>query len=74
MSRQYRQMTSQQMKQIVDDWNDKHPVGTPVIVDRGNEDFHTRTRSGADILSGHTVVIWLEGISGCYALDRVRPA
>jgi hypothetical protein len=31
----------------------------------------TRTRSTAMLLSGHTAVIWLEGIAGCYALECV---
>ncbi|WP_374650281.1 hypothetical protein [Rhizorhabdus sp.] len=33
----------------------------------------TRTRSKAEVLSGHSAVIWLDGISGCYLLDRVTP-
>jgi hypothetical protein len=32
----------------------------------------TRTRSEAQVLGGHSAVVWLEGISGCYLLDRVR--
>ena len=55
-------------------WNLKYPVGTPVHVrmDSG-EKRETKTRSKAEILSGHTAVIWLEGITGCYCLDRVKP-
>lgn len=62
------------LKRQVDDWNNAHPlIGVPVIVklDDGTE-MATRTRSQAEILSGHSAVIWLEGISGCYLLNRVR--
>lgn len=61
--------------QSVEQWNERHPVGSDVIVrlDSG-KDLQTRTRSRAEILSGHTPVIWLEGVRGCYILERVRPA
>lgn len=36
--------------------------------------FPTKTRTDAQVLSGHSAVIWVEGIAGCYLLDRVRPA
>ncbi|MCX7071185.1 MAG: hypothetical protein NTW01_09355 [Gammaproteobacteria bacterium] len=57
----------------VDSWNAEHPVGTPVYVrlDNGTE-METTTRSKAQVLSGHSAVIWLEGITGCYLLDRCR--
>lgn len=58
-----------------DEWNAHHPVGTEVIVNMDSgEQRRTKTRSKASVLSGHSAVIWLEGISGCYLLDRVRPA
>lgn len=62
-------------QQRVDQWNAAHPVGTPVVVrlDSG-KNFATKTRSRAEVLSGHTPVIWLEGVRGCYILERVRPA
>lgn len=49
-------------------------VGQPVAVrkDDGTA-VVTTTRSIAIVLSGHTAVIWLTGISGCYLLDRVTP-
>lgn len=34
----------------------------------------TKTESAAYVLSGHTAVIFLNGISGCYSLDRVSRA
>lgn len=61
-------------KQIVESWNKHYPVGTPVRVmkDKGDE-VETVTVSEAELLGGHTPVVWLEGISGCYALERVLP-
>lgn len=53
-------------------WNAENPVGTPVNVQMDNGEVRqTITRTGAQILSGHTAVIWLEGISGAYLLSRV---
>lgn len=60
-------------KRLVAAWQDV-PIGTEVIVtmDSG-EERRTKTRSAPEIV-GSTAVIWLEGISGCYALERVRLA
>lgn len=57
----------------VENWNLKHPVGTEVDVTMDSGEVRrTKTRSHAEVLSGHTPVIWLEGITGCYLLSRVR--
>ena len=57
-----------------DKWNATHPVGTVVdLLKDGGEVVRTHTRSAAEVLSGHTAVIWLAGIRGCYTLDRVTP-
>lgn len=63
---------------LVNAWKDT-PEGTPVIVtkDDGSE-FQTKTCSIPWMLgsssqgSGHTAVIMIEGISGAYALERVK--
>ena len=61
------------LQKTVDAWNAKYPVGTKVVVTLDNhERKETVTRSEAEVLSGHSAVIWLEGIRGCYLLDRVR--
>jgi hypothetical protein len=39
-------------------------MGTPVVY---------RTRTAAEILSGHTAVVWLEGKSGCVCVSHCRP-
>ena len=57
-----------------DDWNAAHTVGCDVVLTRDSgEAFPTKTRSVAQILSGHSAVIWVDGVSGCYLLDRVKP-
>jgi len=55
-------------------WNDHRAVGTDVIVrlDDGT-DRQTKTTSEAWVMGGHSAMIKVEGISGGYDLDRVRP-
>lgn len=56
-------------------WNERNPIGTRVLVQKDNGvKYPTRTRSEASVLSGHSAVIYLEGISGCYLLSRVTVA
>ena len=56
-------------------WNAAHPVGADVIqTDDMGADHPRKTTSAAMLLGDHSAVIWLTGISGCYALDRVRPS
>jgi len=65
----------------VEKWNEGHPIGTEVSVEMDTGELRaTKTRSKAQMLGvepsrndpGHTAVIFLEGISGCYLLSRVR--
>lgn len=57
-----------------DDWNAVHGLGCKVQLTKDSgEVVVTNTRSQAQVLSGHSAVIWLDGVSGCYALDRVKP-
>ena len=61
-------------QRAVDDWNARYSVGQAVTVKRDTgEAVYTKTRSAAELLSGHSAVIWLEGIGGCYLLSRVTP-
>ena len=67
--------------QLMEDWNKNHSVGTDVIVTKDDKTkVATKTRSNAWMLGatgdypGHTAVILLDGISGGYSLERVRPA
>ena len=57
-----------------DKFNASVSVGDSVTVklDGVDEPFLTKTRGVAQVLSGHSAVIWLENVSGCYLLDRVK--
>lgn len=63
-----------QLQAACDVFNAAHQVGTVVtVLLDGGEVRETITTSEAQVLSGHTAVIWLDGISGCYDLKRVTP-
>lgn len=60
----------------VERWNGIHPVGVLVKAYRGliGDEEHAvtgRTRTRAELLSGHTAVVWVTGCSGCIALSHV---
>ena len=58
----------------VDRWNVAHKVGTAVTVRKDDGSRHEGdTRSEAWGLGGHSAVILITDISGCYLLDRVSP-
>jgi len=60
------------MQSKCDAFNLRNPVGSSVTVVKDlGERIETKVKYPAQILSGHTAVVWLEGISGCYDLDRV---
>ncbi len=65
-----RKPNTKKMQAECDAFNAKNPIGSDVFVklDGVDEPFRTRTRSDAQILSGHSAVIWLESVSGCYLL------
>lgn len=69
------QEKTKKLQAVCDKFNASYPVGTDVLLKKDGHDelFPTRTRSTAQILSGHSAVIWLENVSGCYLLDRVTP-
>ena len=55
-----------------DKFNAAHQVGAAVSVELDSGEMRkTITVSEAQVLSGHTAVIWLDGIRGCYDLERV---
>jgi hypothetical protein len=63
------------MQAQCDAFNAVCPVGGSVTVTLdGGEVRETVTTSEAQILSGHSPVVWMKGIIGCYLLDRVKPA
>lgn len=66
--------TTKQHYQKVETWNKLVPVGAKVSYRKDDgHNIKTRTRSEASMLSGHTPVVWLDGVSGCVLLDRVCP-
>ncbi|RFP19136.1 hypothetical protein [Duganella sp. BJB475] len=63
-----------QLQAACDKFNAAHQVGAAVSVSMdGGEVRETVTTSEAQVLSGHSAVIWLKGVSGCYLLERVTP-
>jgi hypothetical protein len=62
-----------QLEQEVAAFNRRFNVGDPVeymeVIDSGNSQRFT-TRSEAQILSGHSAVVWLNGKSGCVACSH----
>ncbi len=74
IKRKPRKLTQKELAAKIARFNEKHPIGCNVVVrkDDGTE-VKTVTRSEAMVLSGHSAVIWLKGIIGCYALDSVTP-
>lgn len=68
-----KQATPAELKRAVDAFNKKFPVGTEVLYrsSPGGPVLRTKTRSEAEVLSGHTAVVWVDYVSGCVALDAV---
>lgn len=61
------------LNEMVNAWNSRFPVGTPVKFRKDDgKDVETVTTSAAQILSGHSAVIWVRDVRGCYDLTRVR--
>lgn len=59
---------------VVEAWNAAHPSGTPVTLTKDDgSTIETATRSVAWALGNGEPVVLVEGITGCYALDRIRP-
>jgi hypothetical protein len=56
-------------------YDDDHsiPVGTPCVVTKDDgEQFYTKVRGPVRTLGHGTKIIFVEGITGGYLLDRVR--
>lgn len=57
-------------------WNIKYPVGKPVRYWTGlreGDGVRSRTITKAQVLGGHTAVVWVEGHGACIALSHVEP-
>lgn len=67
----------QTLQKIVDDWNASNAIGRAVIyhpIIGEPEGKQTKTRGAAFVLSGHTPAIFVEGVSGCVALEAITLA
>ncbi len=70
-----KKLSQNEKKRMIEDWNRKYPVGTMVIVtDDFGEKHEAVTESEAEMLGGHTPVIWTSYRPSCYLLTRVQPA
>lgn len=71
----YRKPDAKKLQAACDAFNAKCPVGgrVSVALDNAAAPLETITTSEASVMSGHSAVIWLKGVSGCYLLDRVTP-
>lgn len=69
-----KERSAARLQAICDAWNEANPVGARVVCLRDTGPVFTTTRTPVQVLSCHTPVIWLSGISGCYDLERVKPA
>jgi hypothetical protein len=57
-------------------WNKYFPIGTRVRYWTGVREGSGKvsiTSTAAEVLGGHTAVVWIEGCSGCVALSHVQP-
>lgn len=68
----YRKPNLKALQAACDRFNEKCPVGGAVTVtlDIGPA-IETVTTSEAQILSGHSAVVWMRDVRGCYDLERV---
>lgn len=68
--------TSQKAAREVDAWNKSVSVGDVVDyteVKGLSIPARHKTRTPAEVLSGHTAVVWLEGKRGCVAVSHCTP-
>lgn len=67
---------AQFQQKIMDAFNNLHPVGTQVAYWRGMKEGPPsgcgKTRTPAQLLSGETAVVWIEGCSGAIAISHIE--
>ena len=58
----------------VADFNARCPVGAPVTLRRDSgEVLRTTVKYEAQVNAAGDAVVWVNGVAGCYLLERVRP-
>ena len=62
-------------QKAVDDWNARVPVGAIVEYSEvcGDPPETFTTSTAAEVLGGHTAVVWLNGKSGCVRISHCTP-
>lgn len=72
-----RPKSAAKLQSQVDDWNQKHPIGTPVtryaLIDPLGDPTETTTRSEAWVMGGHSAMVMVTGVSGGVCLESVVP-
>jgi len=72
-----RVMNRREQERRVQEFNAQHPIGTPVRYWTGvrgdGPGRCSRTRTAAQLLQGHTAVVWMQGEGSCVALTHVEP-
>jgi len=61
---------------LAEKWNRYFPIGTRVRYWSGVREGSGKisiTRTQAEVLGGHTAVVWIDGYDSCVALSHVRP-
>jgi len=68
-----RRRTEAELQRECNRFNEWNKVGTAVTVtlDNGSE-IHSTTTTPAQVLGGHSAVIWVADGRSCYLLDRVK--
>lgn len=67
------QHTLERSKIIAHRWNSLYRIRTPVKYEKGGKWIETFTRSEAYVNSNGVVGILLDGVSGFYDLDDIKP-
>jgi len=74
VSNRYLRPSLMEMQRQVELFNHGIPEGSPVTYKRDDGSvLRTKTRSSAYMMSGHTPVVFVDGIAGCVLLNRVSP-
>jgi len=66
--------TPEQLQAQCDAWNARHPEGTQIAFEniRGQGATHKgKTTSEAQVMGGHSAVIWFDGKAGAVSLDHI---
>jgi hypothetical protein len=68
--------TPAKLARSVDAFNPRFPVGSEVMLKQDGvpQPVRTRIRSEAFVMCGHSAVVFLEGVSGCYLISHVGEA